>query len=184
MEAGPFSGSPADIEGDFHRLVKIANGIPVHLVFNADEIRYSEWVDEAEKTCSRPSEHMHDKASFPVPRSGKRITFVACVGADVGSSSSQYSLQNHPEERAMSESLVNLTDGADREQESDNENTKAQLYLERIVAHVAAIKDEYRNQSQKKFITMNCFRVVSARLYAIFISLCFASPPSDCLRVN
>jgi hypothetical protein len=45
-------------------------------------MRHQEWAGREEKTCYVLSEHIGDDVPFPVPRPGKRIHFVACIGAD------------------------------------------------------------------------------------------------------
>jgi hypothetical protein len=57
-------------------------GTPAHFVFNVDEIGHQEWADREEKTCYVTSENIGDEVPFSVPRSGKRISFVAWIGAD------------------------------------------------------------------------------------------------------
>jgi hypothetical protein len=41
-----------------------------------------DFLDHEENTCSAPSEHTGDEVPFPIPRSGKRLTLVACIGID------------------------------------------------------------------------------------------------------
>jgi hypothetical protein len=82
MEESRLAVSPDDIEAYFHRLVAIVDGPPAHFVFNVDEMGDQEWADREEKPCYVRSEHTGDEVPFPVPRSGKGITLVACIGVD------------------------------------------------------------------------------------------------------
>jgi hypothetical protein len=47
-----------------------------------DEMGHQDWADRQVKTCYVPSYHQHDQVFVPVSRTGKRITLVACIGAD------------------------------------------------------------------------------------------------------
>jgi hypothetical protein len=82
MEESRLAVSPNDTEACFHRLVAILDGTSAYFVFNVDEMGHQEWADRAEKTCYGPSEHSGDETPFSVPRSGKRIALVSCIGPD------------------------------------------------------------------------------------------------------
>jgi hypothetical protein len=47
-----------------------------------DEMAHQEWADAPEKACFVPIYHAGDRVDYPVPRTGKRITLLACVTAD------------------------------------------------------------------------------------------------------
>jgi hypothetical protein len=80
-EEGRLAVSPEDIEAYFHQLVELVDAIPVHFVFNIDELGHQPWADRSEEICYVPSEHSDNEIAFPVPRSDKRITLVGCIGA-------------------------------------------------------------------------------------------------------
>jgi hypothetical protein len=81
MEEGRFTVSLDDIKADFHQLVALVDGTAARF-FNVHELGYQEWANREAKTCYWPSDQTGDKAPFPVPGSGKRITPVVCPGAD------------------------------------------------------------------------------------------------------
>jgi hypothetical protein len=47
-----------------------------------DQMGHQEWADAATKICFVPASHAADRVYYPVPRTGKRITLLACVAAD------------------------------------------------------------------------------------------------------
>jgi hypothetical protein len=47
-----------------------------------DEMGHQEWADAAEKVCFVPIYHAGDRVCYPVSRTGKRITLLACVAAE------------------------------------------------------------------------------------------------------
>jgi hypothetical protein len=66
----------------FANLFANVSGAPAHFVFNMDEMGHQTWSDAHNKTCFVPSDHPGDEMFYPVSRTGKRITLVACVAAD------------------------------------------------------------------------------------------------------
>jgi hypothetical protein len=58
------------------------DGTRAHFLFNMDEVGHQDWADRGEYHCY-VAEHVHDEFVYvPVPRTGKRITVIACVAAD------------------------------------------------------------------------------------------------------
>jgi hypothetical protein len=57
-------------------------GIPAHFLFNMDEMGHQNWADAAQTHCYVPRSVEEDVISYPVPRTGKRITLIACISAD------------------------------------------------------------------------------------------------------
>jgi hypothetical protein len=47
-----------------------------------DEMGHQEWADSTEKVCFVPAHHSEDLVYYPLSRTGKRITILACVAAD------------------------------------------------------------------------------------------------------
>jgi hypothetical protein len=47
-----------------------------------DEMGHQSWADAKQKTCFVPADADIDRISYPVSRSGKRITLIACIAAD------------------------------------------------------------------------------------------------------
>jgi hypothetical protein len=73
-----------DIRAHFQSLWNNISGAPAHFVFNMDEMGHQEWADAPEKVCFVPVSHAPDHVFYPVPRTGKRITLIACCSADGG----------------------------------------------------------------------------------------------------
>jgi hypothetical protein len=82
MEAKRLEVPASQIEAYFQRLAEAIHGIPAHFVFNAGEMGHQEWSDRTEKLCSVPMTHATNRVGICVPRTGKRITLLACIGAD------------------------------------------------------------------------------------------------------
>jgi hypothetical protein len=82
MEEKRLQVTAEDITAYFHRLAEVLDGVPAHFVFNMDEMGHQEWADRQEQVCYVPSAHSESQVYFPVPRTGKRITLIACIGAD------------------------------------------------------------------------------------------------------
>jgi hypothetical protein len=70
------------IRDHFARLCATVSGAPAHFVFNMDEMGHQTWADAPNKKCYVPTTHPGHEVPYPVPRTGKRITLVACVAAD------------------------------------------------------------------------------------------------------
>jgi hypothetical protein len=66
----------------FQLAASLIDGVPAHFVFNMDEMGHQEWADRQTRTCFVPVYHEHDHVAYPVSRTGKRITLVACIAAD------------------------------------------------------------------------------------------------------
>jgi hypothetical protein len=47
-----------------------------------DEMGHQEWADRQDQACYVSSSHSEAQVYFPVPRTGKRITLVACIASD------------------------------------------------------------------------------------------------------
>jgi hypothetical protein len=66
----------------FHCLAATISGVPPHFVFNVDEMGHQDWADAGKKTCYVPSTCTHSEIRYPVSRTGKRLTLIACICAD------------------------------------------------------------------------------------------------------
>jgi hypothetical protein len=82
MEEKRLEVTPEEIAEYFQRASEALDGVPAHFVFNMDEMGHQEWADKQTRTCYVPSEHVADEVPYPVSRTGKRITLVACIAAD------------------------------------------------------------------------------------------------------
>jgi hypothetical protein len=82
MEERRLQVAHEDVEAYFGRLDEALQDVPAHFVYNMDEMGHQEWADRPEKVCYVPTSHPQAHAYFPVPRTGKRITLVACVAAN------------------------------------------------------------------------------------------------------
>jgi hypothetical protein len=51
-------------------------------IFNMDEMGHQDWADAHDVICIVPTERDDSPLYYPVKRSGKRITLVACIAAD------------------------------------------------------------------------------------------------------
>jgi hypothetical protein len=58
------------------------SGVPAHFVFNMDEMGHQEAADAKQKKCVVPSGLGDRMINYAISRQGKRITLIACVGAD------------------------------------------------------------------------------------------------------
>jgi hypothetical protein len=66
----------------FKRLAEAIDGVPAHFVDNMDEIGHQEWADRQEKVCHVTTPYGKLHVDFPVPRAGKCIPLIGCIGAD------------------------------------------------------------------------------------------------------
>jgi hypothetical protein len=82
MEDYRLAISPEAIADYLRNAIALTDGLPVHFIFNADEMGHQEWVDRHEQTCFVPGFHQGDKIGYPLSRAGKRITLFACIAAD------------------------------------------------------------------------------------------------------
>jgi hypothetical protein len=71
-----------DIRAHFTHLFTTISSAPDHLMFNMDEMRHQELNDSTEKVCFVPVYYSEDLVYYPVSRTGKRITLLACIAAD------------------------------------------------------------------------------------------------------
>jgi hypothetical protein len=71
-----------DIERHFQYLKNTIDAVPAHFVFNMDEMGHQPWADALAMTCFVPAHWNRDTVQYPVSRQGKRITLIACIGAD------------------------------------------------------------------------------------------------------
>jgi hypothetical protein len=82
MESGR-SDVTLDIVADWFRyLAERLQGVPAHFVFNMDEIGHQEFADAPIKTAFIPADATDKQVYYPVSRTGKRITLIACIAAD------------------------------------------------------------------------------------------------------
>jgi hypothetical protein len=65
----------------FVNLAHAIEGVPAHFVFNMDEMGHQAWADAHSKVVFVPHD-APEQVYYPVPRSGKRITLIACIAAD------------------------------------------------------------------------------------------------------
>jgi hypothetical protein len=63
-------------------LAGVIQGMPAHFVFNMDEMGHQEWADRQERTCYVPASVPGDQVPIPISGCSKRITLLACIGAD------------------------------------------------------------------------------------------------------
>jgi hypothetical protein len=82
MEAMRVAVSSEQIEEFFGEAFRIIQGVPAHFIFNMDEMGHQEWADRQEMVCVVPSFHEGDHVNLPIPRTGKRITRIACIALD------------------------------------------------------------------------------------------------------
>jgi hypothetical protein len=82
IETGRLGVTQEQIIEFFREAIETIEGVPAHFVFNMDEMGHQDWADWKKQICIVPSSHPDDHVNMPVPRSGKRITLLACLGAD------------------------------------------------------------------------------------------------------
>jgi hypothetical protein len=63
-------------------LHKSITGVPAHFVFNMDEMGHQEAADAKPRKFVVPCDIQEREISYAISRQGKRITLIACVGAD------------------------------------------------------------------------------------------------------
>jgi hypothetical protein len=63
-------------------LAQQLNGVPAHFIFNMDEMGHQEFADANDKIVFVPIEYTGNSISYPVSRTGRRITLVAAIGLD------------------------------------------------------------------------------------------------------
>jgi hypothetical protein len=66
----------------FATLCANVSGAPAHFVFNMDEMGHQTWADAREIICFVPGDYPDETVPYPVSRTGKRVTLVACIAAD------------------------------------------------------------------------------------------------------
>jgi hypothetical protein len=82
MEEKRIEVTSEQIRDYFANLTSLISGAPCQFVFNFDEMGHQEWADRGPMRCYIPSEDESDFVYFPVSRTGKRITLIACICAD------------------------------------------------------------------------------------------------------
>jgi hypothetical protein len=70
------------IEDYFQVLFGKVSGVPAAFVFNVDEMGHQEWADAPDTVCFVSSCERAPVVYYPVSRTGKRITLIACIAAD------------------------------------------------------------------------------------------------------
>jgi hypothetical protein len=70
------------IQEYFANLLAAVSGAPAHFVFNMDEMGHQAWADAHDVICFVPRDVEEPTVSYPVSRTGKRITLIACIAAD------------------------------------------------------------------------------------------------------
>ena len=82
MESVRMEADEDEIERYFELLASDLEGVPAHLVFNADECGFDEWQDR--QTCQAivPSHYAKNSILVPVNRQTRRSTLLACIAAD------------------------------------------------------------------------------------------------------
>jgi hypothetical protein len=73
---------PGLIDDYFNLLFGTVSGTPAAFVFNVDEMGHQPWADAVDSVCFVPSWEMSSVVYYPVSRTGKRITLIACIAAD------------------------------------------------------------------------------------------------------
>jgi hypothetical protein len=66
----------------FDVLGQTVSGTPAAFVFNMDEMGHQVWADAQDTVCFVPASETASVVYFPVSRTGKRITLIACIAAD------------------------------------------------------------------------------------------------------
>jgi hypothetical protein len=82
MDCNRIQVSLEEVISYFSQLFNNISGAPPHFVFNMHEMGHQDWADAKETVCYGPATSLEDKVYYPVPRTGKRITLVACIAAD------------------------------------------------------------------------------------------------------
>jgi hypothetical protein len=82
MEDLRIAVTPQQIENFFREAFSVIEGVPAHFIFNMDEMGHQEWADRKQVVCVIPSFHQDNHVNVPVPRTGKRITMIACITLD------------------------------------------------------------------------------------------------------
>jgi hypothetical protein len=82
MDAKRTEVTAEQIQAHFATLFATLSGAPAHFVFNMDEMGHQEWADAPDNGCVVPISHGGNRVYYPVSRTGKRITLLACVAAD------------------------------------------------------------------------------------------------------
>jgi hypothetical protein len=70
------------ISTDLAELSANIDRVPAHFIFNMDEVGHQDWADRTDTYCSVPADYPAPLIHFPIPRTGKRITVLVCIGAD------------------------------------------------------------------------------------------------------
>jgi hypothetical protein len=82
MESNRMEVTTEQITNYFCHLFNTISGAPSHFVFNMDEMGHQDWADAKETVCYGPANSTEERLYYPVPRSGKRITLIACIATD------------------------------------------------------------------------------------------------------
>jgi hypothetical protein len=86
-KAEPIDERRAQVSDDaireyFSTLFTTVSGAPAHFVFNMDEMGHQTWADAQQTVCFVPVDFEDSIVHYPVPRTGKRVTLIACIAAD------------------------------------------------------------------------------------------------------
>jgi hypothetical protein len=82
MESNRLEVTGEQVTNYFSHLFQTISGAPCHFVFNMDEMGHQDWADAKETVCYGSADSTEDRLYYPVPRTGKRITLIACIAAD------------------------------------------------------------------------------------------------------
>lgn len=79
LEDKRFQSSIIQIENNINQLKSSIQGIPIDFIFNLDEMGCSEYEDRQERTVIVPIQYKYSTAPYPVSRTEKHATCLACI---------------------------------------------------------------------------------------------------------
>lgn len=78
MDAKLIEANLNEIETNFYELSQKVSGVPSSFVFNLDEMGQADYADSQETTVLVPISYAQPTAVYPIDRSSKRATCLAC----------------------------------------------------------------------------------------------------------
>jgi hypothetical protein len=82
MEAARVAVTSEQMDNFFQEAFRIIESVPTHFIFHMDEMGHLEWSDRKAMMCGVPRVHEGDHVNFPVARTAKRRTLMACIVLD------------------------------------------------------------------------------------------------------
>ena len=79
LEDNRFNSKILEIENNINQLGRSINGLPIQFIFNIDEMGVSEFEYGRERTVIVPWDYQHSRAPYPISRSEKHATCLACI---------------------------------------------------------------------------------------------------------